>query len=98
MEAALTRSEHVGDGELNDAMDRYAEGDNAAFPLLYDLLAPRLHAYARRRMDVASAEDLVQQALLRIHCARASYLRGSNVVPWAFAITRRLMIDSFRRA
>ncbi len=79
-------------------MDRYADGDAAAFQEVYDLLAPRLHAFfLSRTRDKAHAEDLVQQTLLQMHCARQSYLRGSDVVPWAFAIGRRLLIDSQRR-
>jgi RNA polymerase sigma-70 factor, ECF subfamily len=79
-------------------MDRYAEGEEAAFGEVYDLLAPRLHAFfARQTGDVARAEDLVQQTLLQIHAARSSYLRGSDVVPWAFCIGRRLLVDRKRR-
>jgi RNA polymerase sigma-70 factor (ECF subfamily) len=32
-----------------------------------------------------------------MHCARLSYVKGSDVVPWAFALGRRLLIDSHRR-
>src|SRR5262249_14611072 len=31
------------------------------------------------------------------HCARHGFVRGSDVMPWAFAIGRRLLIDSRRR-
>jgi len=79
------------------AMDRYAQGDDAAFGELYDLLAPRLLRYLRRQTgNEARAEDLVQQTLLRIHRARGRFLHGAAVVPWAFAIARRLLIDDLR--
>jgi RNA polymerase sigma-70 factor (ECF subfamily) len=79
-------------------MDRYANGDAAAFGDVYDLLAPRLHAFfSNRTRDHARAEDLVQQTLLQMHCARQSYILGSDVAPWAFAIGRRLLIDALRR-
>lgn len=32
-----------------------------------------------------------------MHRARGSFVVGAEVLPWAFAIARRLMIDSFRR-
>ena len=81
------------------AMDRYADGDDGAFEILYDELAPRLHRYALRetRSD-GTAEDVVQQTLLRIHAARARFVRGAAVLPWAYAIARRLLLDGRRRA
>jgi RNA polymerase sigma-70 factor (ECF subfamily) len=83
---------------LNAAMDRYAEGENAAFAEVYDLLAPRLLAYANRQVgDAARAEDAVQQTLLQMHAARRSYKAGSDVLPWAFAIARHVLIDAGRR-
>jgi RNA polymerase sigma-70 factor (ECF subfamily) len=82
----------------NAAMDRYANGDDSAFGDLYDLLAPRLYGYLMRQThNTARAEDLVQQTFLQMHCARGRFIPGADVVPWAFAITRRLMIDGMRR-
>jgi RNA polymerase sigma-70 factor (ECF subfamily) len=80
------------------AMDRYASGDDTAFSELYDLLAPRLHGYfLRQTRDGDLAGDLTQQTLLKIHRARGQFLRGAAVTPWAFAIGRRLLLDSLRR-
>jgi len=85
-------------GALSAAMDRYAEGDDAAFGDVYDLLAPRLYGFfVRHTGETSRAEDLVQQTLLQIHAARLSYVHASDVVPWAFAIGRRLLIDARRR-
>ncbi len=79
-------------------MDRYAAGDNAAFGLVYDALAPRLYGYLlRQTRDRARAEDLLQQTMLRIHRARDRFVPGAEVTPWAFAIARRLLIDTLRR-
>jgi RNA polymerase sigma-70 factor (ECF subfamily) len=81
------------------AMDRYAvTGDAASFETLYDLLAPRLHAFLlRRTRDRARAEDLVQQTFLQMHGARSHFAPGGQVMPWAFAIARRLLIDGLRK-
>jgi RNA polymerase sigma-70 factor (ECF subfamily) len=80
------------------AMERYATGDDAAFDAVYDALAPRLYGYLlRQTRDNARAEDLVQQTLLHMHRARARFIPGAEVTPWAFAIARRLLIDSLRR-
>ena len=79
-------------------MDRYANGDDAAFGVVYDALAPRLYPFLlRKTRDGARAEDLLQQTFLQMHCARESYVAGADVLPWAFAIARRLAIDAFRK-
>jgi RNA polymerase sigma-70 factor (ECF subfamily) len=79
-------------------MDRYAEGADAAFGEVYDLLAPRLLAYFHRLLgDRDRAEDVVQQTLLQMHAARRNYVTGSDVLPWAFAIGRHVAIDAHRR-
>ena len=83
---------------LDAAMDRYARGEDTAFEEVYDGLAPRLQAFlARYTNDRARAEDVVQQTMLQIHRARGRFIVGSQVVPWAFAIARRLLIDMHRR-
>jgi RNA polymerase sigma-70 factor (ECF subfamily) len=82
----------------NSAMDRYARGEEAAFSELYDALAPRLHQYLlRQTRDASRADDLLQQTMLHIHRARGRFRAGAEVLPWAFAIARRLVIDSVRR-
>ncbi|HEY6463033.1 MAG TPA: sigma-70 family RNA polymerase sigma factor, partial [Polyangiaceae bacterium] len=84
--------------EADVAMERYAGGDDAAFGTVYDALAPRLYGYLlRQTRDRARAEDLVQQTMLHIHRARARFIPGAEVTPWAFAIARRLLVDSLRR-
>jgi RNA polymerase sigma-70 factor (ECF subfamily) len=84
---------------LNDAMDRYADGDDAAFEDLYRGLAPLLLSFfLKRGSSEACAEEMVQQAFLQMHLARARYVTGFDVAPWAFAIARRLRIDAHRRS
>jgi RNA polymerase sigma-70 factor (ECF subfamily) len=79
-------------------MDRYALCDDDAFADLYDALAPRMYAFILRKAgNTSRAEDLVQQTLLKLHCARGRFIAGSRVTPWAFAILRRLYLDQQRR-
>lgn len=79
-------------------MARYAEGDDAAFAQVYDGLSDRLFRYLRRlARSEAAAEDLLQQTFLRMHNARARFHRGADVVPWAYAIARRVFLDHARR-
>jgi RNA polymerase sigma-70 factor (ECF subfamily) len=84
--------------EVDVAMERYAAGDDAAFAAVYDALSPRLYGFLlRQTREAARAEDILQQTLLQIHRARASFIPGAEVMPWAFAIARRLLVDSVRR-
>jgi RNA polymerase sigma-70 factor (ECF subfamily) len=83
---------------VDEAMGRYAQGDVAAFGVVYDEVAPRLERFLRRHLrEKAAIEDLVQQTFLQMHGARGSFIVGAEVLPWAFAIARRLMIDSGRK-
>jgi RNA polymerase sigma-70 factor (ECF subfamily) len=87
-----------GRTDADVAMERYAAGDEAAFALVYDSLAPRLYGYLLRQThDRARAEDLLQQTMLHIHKARDRFIPGAEVMPWAFAIARRLVVDGVRR-
>ena len=82
----------------NAAMERYARGDESAFASVYDSVAPRVHAYLiRQTRDRVIADDLLQQTLLQMHRKRGTYAAGLPVLPWAFAIARRLYIDECRR-
>jgi RNA polymerase sigma-70 factor (ECF subfamily) len=75
-------------------MARYADGDTSAFPALYDAIAPRIEGLVRRRTgDVSRIDDIVQQTFERIHRARGTFIRGSDVLSWAFKIARNLCLD-----
>jgi RNA polymerase sigma-70 factor (ECF subfamily) len=79
-------------------MERYSNGDNAAFAELYDTIAPRLFGFlCKATRDRVATEDLMQQTFLQIHRARGSFIPGAPVMPWVLAIAKRLMIDSARR-
>jgi RNA polymerase sigma-70 factor, ECF subfamily len=93
-----TRAPEVELRALDAAMDRYARGEDDAFAEVYDRLAPRLFRFVlRSTRDRAKAEDIVQQTMLQMHRARGRFAPGAEVVPWAFAIARRLVIDQHRR-
>jgi RNA polymerase sigma-70 factor, ECF subfamily len=80
------------------AMARYASGDGGAFSELYDALSPRLLAFLTRQLrDADAAADILQQTFMKMHAARGHFARGAEVMPWAFAIARRLLIDRARR-
>ncbi len=81
-----------------DLMARYCDGDAAAFRDLYAAISPRLYGYlvklCRHR---ALASDLLQHSFMKVHRARAAYIRGADPLPWIYAIAHRTFIDEVRR-
>jgi RNA polymerase sigma-70 factor (ECF subfamily) len=78
-------------------MARYQAGEIDAFDRLYGLLAPRLRAFlAARTRSAEQADELLQEAFLQMHRARHTYDTGAPLLPWAFAITRHVLIDAYR--
>jgi RNA polymerase sigma factor (sigma-70 family) len=79
-------------------MNRYCDGDAAAFRRLYALLAPRILGYLVALIaDRPMAEDLLQQTFLKLHQSRSSYVRDANPVPWLYTIAHRTCLDEIRR-
>jgi RNA polymerase sigma-70 factor (ECF subfamily) len=83
---------------LDEAMDRYARGEEAVFDLIYRQAAPRLRGFLLRLCsDRSLAEDLMQEAFVRVHLARGSFARGAMALPWMLAIARNAFLDHARR-
>ena len=79
-------------------MQRYQDGDASAFRELYALVAPRLLGYLlKMARDRALADDLLQQTFLKVHRARAAYVRGADPLPWIYSIAHRTFIDHARK-
>ena len=84
--------------ELEQLMVRYQSGDPAAADELIHRLSGKLHAFFSSQMGSSShADDMLQEAWLRLHKARHSYRPGEPVLPWIFAIARRVRVDHYRR-
>jgi RNA polymerase sigma-70 factor (ECF subfamily) len=78
-------------------MARYCDGDARAFHRLYQLVGPKILAYlVGLTGDRAMAGDVLQQAFLKLHQARATYVRGADPVPWIYTIAHRCCLDELR--
>ena len=63
------------------------------------MVAPRIEGYVRRKVrDSSRVEDIVQQTFENMHKARGRFIPGSDVLNWAFAIARNLVIDTGKKA
>ncbi len=84
--------------DAKDLMARYCDGDASAFRELYALVSPRLHGYlVRMARQKSLADDLLQQTFMKVHRARAAYIRGADPVPWIYSIAHRTFLDETRR-
>ena len=83
---------------LDEAMDRYARGDDAVYDDLFRQASPRLRGFLLRMCgDSTLADDLTQEAFLRVHLARGSFVANSAALPWMLAIARNAFLDHTRR-
>jgi RNA polymerase sigma-70 factor (ECF subfamily) len=84
---------------LDRWMARYQQADPEAPPALIGALSPALLRFFRTQ-DLVSreqADDLLQETWLRIHRVRHTYRPGQQVLPWVYAIARRVRVDGYRR-
>lgn len=80
-------------------MERAQGGDGRAYGELLRLITPRLRqaVQRRRRLQSCDVEDLVQDILLSLHAARATYDPARPFLPWLMAIARNRIADGARR-
>jgi len=76
----------------------FAAGDEAAFEALFDRWsAPLLRFLERMVRDRATAEELVQDAFLRVHRARSGYQPRARFSTWLYRIAGNLARNELRR-
>ncbi len=83
-----------------DLLAAYATGDAAAARALTARLAPRVLAHAYRLLggDRAEAEDVTQEALLRLWRVAPDWRTGeAKVTTWLYRVTANLCIDRMRK-
>jgi RNA polymerase sigma-70 factor, ECF subfamily len=87
------------DSSLEALMTRYQTGDLVAARALIELVSPPLHRFfALQATNRTDADDLLQEAWLRIHRVRRTYQPDKPLLPWIYAIARRVRIDHYRKA
>ena len=85
-------------GSLESLMHRYQQADSEAAALLIQQVSPQLFRYFFFQVrERSNAEDLLQDFWLRMHHARRTYRPGEPVLPWMYAIARRVQTDDYRK-
>jgi RNA polymerase sigma-70 factor (ECF subfamily) len=86
--------------DLSALMRAAQAGDARAYSSLLKLLSPLVRELVRRRLrflQQQDVDDLVQDVLLSVHAARATYDPSRPFHPWLGAIVRNRMADGARR-
>jgi RNA polymerase sigma-70 factor (ECF subfamily) len=79
-------------------MERYQQADPEAPAILVRSLSPALLRFFKSQVaSREQADDLLQETWLRIHRVRQTYRPGEPVLPWVYAIARRVRVDGYRR-
>jgi RNA polymerase sigma factor (sigma-70 family) len=95
MRTHLDGDRGVADAEL---VARYAAGDQSAARALTERHAPRVFALARRMLrDTAEAEDVTQEAMLRLWKIAPGWEDRAAVGTWLYRVASNLCIDRLRR-
>jgi len=100
MEIGLHKSAQMRQAplELDRLMERYQQADPDAPHALVVALSPALLRFFRSQLaSQQQADDLLQETWMRIHRVRHTYRPGEPVLPWVYAIARRVRIDGYRR-
>ena len=85
------------DEELESLMHRYQQADATAATLLAERLSVHLFRFFVMQVrDRDKAQDLLQDCWLRIHKARHTYRPTEPLLPWVYAIARRVKVDQYR--
>ncbi len=85
--------------ELGTLMAAAQAGDAIAYRALLKACLPLVTAMVRAKgVRGAAVDDVVQDALMTVHRARASYDPARPFLPWLRAITQRRAVDRLRRA
>src|ERR1700746_586007 len=83
---------------LDRWMERYQQADPEAPTALVVSLSPALLRFFKNQVaSRKQADDLLQETWLRIHRVRHTYRPGEPVLPWVYAIARRVRVDGYRR-
>jgi len=84
---------------IDAAMDRCAQGDDAAFGEVYGLMGPKLiRFFLRQGASQELAEDLLQDVAVRLYRARGNFQPGASAMAWAYGVSRNAYIDHARAA
>jgi RNA polymerase sigma-70 factor (ECF subfamily) len=91
-------SEHPSDTGDEALMARFQSGDRSAFALLVRRHQRPLYNFALRHLaSSAAAEEVVQDAFMRVVQSASDFRQTSRFTAWLYTIARNLCIDALRK-
>src|SRR5579871_6002682 len=94
----LAAERAAADRRLTEAMAAAQTGDRAAYELVLRDCVPIVRRVARAQgADANNLDDVVQDVLITLHGARATFDPSRSFVAWLTAITQRRTIDILRK-
>jgi RNA polymerase sigma factor (sigma-70 family) len=97
---AFAADQHARNEKFSTLMQAAQRGDSRAYATLLSELLPLLRRTISGRyrfLQASDVEDLVQEILLSLHAARATYDPARPFTPWLMAITHNRLVDGARR-
>lgn len=84
---------------LSDVLERVQNGDQQAFAVLYDALAPKVYGTVKRVLrDPAMSEEVTQEIFVEIWQTAGRFdPERASVATWALTMARRRAVDRVRR-
>jgi RNA polymerase sigma factor (sigma-70 family) len=99
MTKVKTQTSNPDDRRRSDRMAAAQAGDRSAYETLLRECVPIIKSVARRQgVSPGQVDDVVQEVLLSIHRARATYDPKRSFTAWLQVIAERRAIDHLRRA
>ena len=90
-----TGSEPVRDEEL---IQRVADGDQAAFELLYERYFSRVYNFVARRLyNRADVEETVQEIFINVFSSMGSFRGEGPFAAWVLGLSRRTVASRFKK-
>lgn len=84
--------------DLDALVERSQQGDTEAFAQIYDALVKPIYRYVYYRVDPETAEDITEEAFLKIWQNLKKYKKGASPFSsWAFRIAHNLVVDHYRK-
>lgn len=82
-----------------DQIKRLREGNSLIFQQIYQDLAPKIYRLAYSFLkDKVQSEEVVQEAFIVFWENRQAFEIGRPIEPYLFTVSKRLVMDSFRKA
>ena len=93
----MSRPSESGGPLDQELLQRVRDRDPAAMNRFFEVFFDRVHAYATRLLrDATLAEDLTQEAFLRMHGALDRLDVSRDPTPWVFTIVTNTIRDHWR--